>query len=64
MEVTPGKIVQLKSGGPKMTVMQPAAGRRGWTCQWFDEKHVLQVGVFPAESLKEAEEPDPGVRKG
>jgi len=27
-------------------------GDRGISCQWFNEKHVLQNGFFPPESLK------------
>jgi uncharacterized protein YodC (DUF2158 family) len=49
-----GAVVQLKSGGPKMTVksiMSPSAVG----CQWF-EGAKLQNGVFDSASLKVVEE--------
>ena len=55
-DIVPGSNVQLKSGGPIMTVEQigtkasnPAAGPHAW-CQWF-EKNKLETGVFPLTSL-------------
>jgi len=46
-----GDIVELKSGGPQMTVVLEDCG---WLkCSWFiDDKS--QSGRFPAESLKHA----------
>lgn len=47
-----GDIVQLKSGGPEMTVqIVPAASSTTYRCQWFAGKK-LESGTFPAESLK------------
>jgi len=55
-----GSIVELKSGGPKMTVAgidtrftvpKPDV----YKCQWFGGKK-LEDGYFPEESLKLAEE--------
>lgn len=53
-ELKAGDTVQLKSGGPVMTIDQIAtkSGRpdpHAW-CQWF-EKTKLSTGVFPVSSL-------------
>jgi uncharacterized protein YodC (DUF2158 family) len=56
----PGDIVQLKSGGPKMTVQRkddflPRIGQEAdkVECQWF-VGNKLQHGSFFPESLKSA----------
>jgi uncharacterized protein YodC (DUF2158 family) len=49
-----GDTVQLKSGGPVMTVGEQPVGFRGHTCHWFDGKELRQ-GVFRVEQLKPAE---------
>lgn len=51
-----GDIVQLKSGGPRMTVSQVGerahgAGPGAW-CEWFDAKSTLQNAVFSPEALQ------------
>lgn len=47
-----GDIVQLKSGGPEMTVQTvPASSITTYRCQWFAGRK-LESGNFPAESLK------------
>lgn len=46
----PGDVVQLKSGGPLMTVM----GRTQYgvyACEWFDKNHVSHSDTFAATSL-------------
>jgi uncharacterized protein YodC (DUF2158 family) len=48
-----GDIVQLKSGGPKMTVSDPTA-YGGIDCQWFSGSK-LSKGRFPPEVLKRAD---------
>lgn len=47
-----GDIVQLKSGGPKMTVAEPFSPFGGGSveCQWFAGSK-LERGHFPGESL-------------
>jgi uncharacterized protein YodC (DUF2158 family) len=48
-----GDVVQLKSGGPKMTVTslgQDGGVLSAW-CSWFDAKHKECSGVFPVTSL-------------
>ena len=44
-----GDTVQLKSGGPEMTV-ERAFDDHDYRCQWFAGKK-LEAGVFPEESL-------------
>ena len=55
----PGEIVQLKSGGPKMTVKDSAPTDTNVIfCQWFAGSK-LEAGVFRSESLQQAPV-DPG----
>jgi uncharacterized protein YodC (DUF2158 family) len=50
-----GDIVQLKSGGPEMTVQQaPASTGHYYKCQWFAGKK-LESGMFATESLQTVE---------
>jgi len=47
-----GDIVQLKSGGPEMTVQTvPTTHSHYYNCQWFAGKK-LESGHFPADSLQ------------
>lgn len=47
-----GDIVQLKSGGPLMTVRStPTVHSHFYTCQWFAGKK-LESGTFSPESLQ------------
>ena len=47
-----GDIVQLKSGGPEMTVHTVPENEYGsYKCQWFAGKR-LEFGHFPHDSLK------------
>jgi uncharacterized protein YodC (DUF2158 family) len=48
-----GDIVQLKSGGPKMTVEK--VGATGITCQWFAGSK-LEMGHFPKDAVIKIEE--------
>lgn len=43
-----GDLVQLKSGGPVMTVKERDSW--GYKCQWFAGKK-LDIGSFPEDSL-------------
>ncbi|AIX48844.1 hypothetical protein PSNIH1_00500 [Pantoea sp. PSNIH1] len=45
-----GDIVQLKSGGPEMTVKSYAVHHEAFQCQWFAGKK-LEQGYFAEESL-------------
>lgn len=49
-----GEIVQLKSGGPRMTI-RTVFHDGSVSCQWFAGTK-LQEGVFHPESLKTPEE--------
>jgi uncharacterized protein YodC (DUF2158 family) len=53
-EIKEGDVVQLKSGGPSMTVSSVGKDNGGtltaW-CQWF-EKNKPQGGSFPVSSLR------------
>lgn len=49
--LTEGDLVQLKSGGPAMSV-QAVEGTR-ITCMWFDREGILQERSFPLGTLKE-----------
>jgi uncharacterized protein YodC (DUF2158 family) len=48
-----GSLVELKSGGPIMTVKSLQASNGRYICQWFAGKK-LEQGEFPAESLQAA----------
>ena len=61
-QISPGDVVQLKSGGPLMTVAEvgePAYGgpERAW-CDWFLQDKApwkKEKGDFPLTSLKKVE---------
>lgn len=51
-----GDVVVLKSGGPKMTIVEigdfgPLGPNPGVKCEWFDEKKNHQEKVFAPTSL-------------
>ena len=45
-----GDIVQLKSGGPTMTVCSGGSSGSHYQCKWFSGKK-LEEGYFPDEAL-------------
>lgn len=47
-----GDIVNLKSGGPEMTVRFYNKAYNRYTCQWFAGKK-LEQGEFPEDSLEQ-----------
>lgn len=51
--IVPGSVVQLKSGGPHMTVsnLHDWQGRREAHCDWFEGTKQCQ-GSFPIVSLR------------
>lgn len=55
--INPGDVVQLKSGGPRMTAYQVGKDSFGdmtvW-CEWFDDKKAPQKGTFNLASVKKA----------
>lgn len=59
---TKGMVVQLVSGGPKMSVVHtgdysPMDSADGVKCVWFDAKQIKCEEVFDAAVLKEFVEP-------
>jgi uncharacterized protein YodC (DUF2158 family) len=52
-EIKEGAVVQLKSGGPEMTVgrLENIGGTNSAVCAWFI-KDKREVGTFPLHSLK------------
>lgn len=50
MDIKPGDIVQLKSGGPLMTVVEISNGEA--LCIWFSSTEQLQKERLPVLSLK------------
>ena len=51
-----GDLVQLKSGGPVMTVMEKVPVSENLLCAWFTRKHKLQFGRFLPGMLVAVEE--------
>ncbi|TGD82479.1 YodC family protein [Hymenobacter wooponensis] len=52
-----GDTVQLKSGGPVMTIVKLTL--KQVTCTWFDEQNQLQAPTtFPRDAVKPAASPD------
>ena len=63
-ELSKGMVVQLASGGPKMTIVDlgdysPMSAKNGAKCVWFDGKNMKQEEVFDVAVLKEFKEPSP-----
>lgn len=54
-----GDIVQLKSGGPKMTVDEPQTETGNVLCTWF-AGNKLQQGYFDPETIKKLREEGSG----
>jgi uncharacterized protein YodC (DUF2158 family) len=53
-EIAAGKTVELKSGGPTMTVnfVEDDHGVLVAGCTWFTKNHKKESGRFPVTSLK------------
>lgn len=49
-----GDVVQLKSGGPRMTYTGVNSDDRLW-CMWFDKQNVQHSAGFTRESLVAAQ---------
>jgi uncharacterized protein YodC (DUF2158 family) len=52
----PGDVVQMKSGGPIMTVEKVDVDG-GVVCHWFGEKNKQEKGTFPGVVLEVYDEP-------
>ncbi|MFQ6540037.1 MULTISPECIES: YodC family protein [Aphanothece] len=53
-ELKPGDVVELRSGGPKMTIVGEGT-YGGFVCQWFIGNKIQQA-EFMLVALKRAEE--------
>ncbi len=51
-----GEVVQLKSGGPKMTVSSSGNDSDSVECTWFDDDNKPQYFTFPASALVKVED--------
>lgn len=58
-EYKPGDIVQLKSGGPPMTVSRVGIDGEGYWCTWF-KGASKESSHFDEETLKIYEAPKKG----
>lgn len=48
-----GDVVRLKSGGPKMTVMNlPGSTNSSYLCAWFASESQRMVQHFPGDTLE------------
>lgn len=54
-EIKEGDIVQLKSGGPHMTVQEVDDKSNEAFCRWFDSTNTLKDAEFPTHMLKKPE---------
>lgn len=54
----PGDVVQLKSGGPLMTVQRvaPTGTESSATCLWFSDAGKLENAVFSLATLAQEKE--------
>jgi uncharacterized protein YodC (DUF2158 family) len=52
----PGTVVRLKSGGPKMTVVNYGkygyGSKEEYKCKWFDDKNQLVESTFTENELE------------
>jgi len=54
-----GDVVQVKSGGPQMTVSHVEGDSELIECTWFDKKQEPRFQEFPASTLKIYTPPKP-----
>jgi uncharacterized protein YodC (DUF2158 family) len=50
-----GDTVELKSGGPAMTIIGVMQGGGYWVCKWWDGSK-FQEDSFPTEALRKIED--------
>jgi len=56
----PGDVVQLKSGGPKMTVGKPSSGfPNEFFCYWLDPAGALHEKSIPVAALTKSDSSAP-----
>lgn len=60
MSFQAGDVVQLKSGGPLMTVVE--TNDPGMvSCIWFNSENVVQEKAFSEDTLKIYQKPNPRI---
>ncbi|KEY19823.1 YodC family protein [Kaistella antarctica] len=47
-----GDLVQLKSGGPTMTIRRYDSTRHNWYCDWFDINGEHKMQTFRGDQLE------------
>jgi uncharacterized protein YodC (DUF2158 family) len=52
-QIKPGDVVQIKSGGPRMTVasVSDLDGLPTVVCEWFDDRRSANKGTFALSSV-------------
>lgn len=66
ISLQPGTIVQVRSGGPIMTVVGEHSSHgvsMGVNCEWFDDKMQVKSAPFAETSLRELSEEEIERRK-
>lgn len=58
-EFKEGDVVQLKSGGPLMTISGESDTPGYYLCTWFDDKNEVTSDSFISSILKLAEDLEP-----
>lgn len=51
-ELKTGDVVQLASGGPKMTVNGLVEGKSEWICLWFSGDVLMRGNFYPDALVK------------
>lgn len=51
-DINPGDVVQLRSGGPSMTVVSKSLNGQFVVCEWFDAVNVLHAVDTSCKSLR------------
>ena len=50
-QFNPGDTVELKSGGPPMTIIERQSSGQ-YLAKWFVKHERVEAGIFPEEALK------------
>lgn len=55
-QIAEGDVVELRSGGPSMSV-QAVEEDGSVSTMWFDDNGTLRTGTFPISTLRQVDEP-------
>ena len=58
-----GEVVQLRSGGPEMTIVResdPSGGKKSYVCTWFKNDEP-KYNTFPAGTLQKVDHSGTGI---